>query len=175
MDINKITKVSVFDFDGTLIDTPMPNPGKEIWKEKTGEDYPHVGWWSKPETLSLDVFDQEPFDDIASLYRTEKANPNTFVCLATGRIIPLTDQVHAILNHHGFNFDEVVLAGDKRWQSKGGNTLSFKLAYFADLKGRFPNLEMIEIWDDRDEHHATFVQWGRLQHPLNVVINHVKH
>ena len=33
---DKITKLSVFDFDGTTVDTGMPDTHKVIYKEKTG-------------------------------------------------------------------------------------------------------------------------------------------
>ena len=30
----KITKLAIFDFDGTLVDTPLPETGKELYQEK---------------------------------------------------------------------------------------------------------------------------------------------
>ena len=52
-----IKKLICFDFDDTLCHTLKPEEGKVIWKEKFGTDWPHRGWWSKPETLDLDIFD----------------------------------------------------------------------------------------------------------------------
>lgn len=173
MDVNQIKKVSVFDFDGTLIDTTMPDEGKQIWKEKTGEDYPHKGWWGKRESLDINIFPNEAFPDMANEFRKAKSEPNTFVALCTGRITPLTAQVKAILNKHGFQFDDVVLTGDKRFNGNANNTLKFKINYLNSLKDQFPNLEEIEFWDDRDEHQSTFVQWGKLQ-PIPVYIHHVQ-
>ena len=66
MKLEQIRKVSIYDFDGTLIKTPEPELGKKIWKEKTGEDYPHKGWWGKRESLDIDIFEHEPFADIVS-------------------------------------------------------------------------------------------------------------
>ena len=172
MNNETITKVSVFDFDGTLIDTIGPEEGKKIWREKTGEDYPHKGWWGRRESLDIDIFENAPFDDIASDFRRESSDPATFVSLCTGRIVPLRNQVQAILNKHGFNFDEVVLAGQKPWNKGSNDTLAFKINYLSDLQNRFPNLEMIEFWDDRNHHMPTFIQWGKLQ-PIPVKINHV--
>ena len=173
MDVTKITKVSVFDFDGTLIDTTMPDEGKKLWKQKTGEDFPHKGWWSKRESLDLNVFPNNAFDDMRSEFNNAKSEPNTFVALCTGRITPLTNQVKAVLAKHGFKFDDVVLTGDNRFNNGANNTLSFKINYLNSLQKQFPNLEEIEFWDDRDEHQATFVQWGRLQ-SIPVYIHHVK-
>ena len=46
--MGEISKLSVFDFDGTLIDTPLPDYGKAEYKKKTGEDWPFPGWWGQP-------------------------------------------------------------------------------------------------------------------------------
>ena len=55
-DIDARTKLAVFDFDGTLVDTPIPeDANKAIWKEKTALDW-EGGWFSNPNSLSIDVF-----------------------------------------------------------------------------------------------------------------------
>jgi hypothetical protein len=171
---NSIKKVTIIDMDGTLIDTTEPNEGKKIWKEKTGEDYPHKGWWSKRETLDADVFENDVYDDMLDVYKKAKSEENTFIALCTGRIIPLKRQVEKILDKHELAFDDVILNGDKRFAVKGqGNdTLSYKVRVLSSLKGRFPNLEEIEFWDDRDSHHQTFKEWGAKQ-PMKVQINYV--
>ena len=172
---NKIKRVVVIDFDGTLINTIGPEDGKPIWKEKTGKDYPHKGWWSKRETLDIDVFDNQYFEDIKGVYDNAKFEDNTFISLCTGRITPLKKEVEAILNKHEFEFDEVVLNGDKRFVVKGRNndTLTFKLRYFDSLINEFPNIQEFEIFDDRNEHHEEFVKWGEKQ-KVPVIVNHVK-
>jgi len=104
---DEVKKVSIFDFDGTLIDTALPEIGKKIWKEKTGEDYPHKGWWSKKETLDIDVFENKPFDAVEKAFKVERSKPNTFVVLCTGRIVRLTTPVNKILDKYGFEFDIV--------------------------------------------------------------------
>jgi hypothetical protein len=172
MNKTNITKVSVFDFDGTLIDTEMEDVGKKIWEKSTGKKWEHRGWWSKRESLDVDIFENEPFDDIVTEFKKEIEDDNTFVSLCTGRIVPLRKQVEAILDKYDFVFDEVVLAGQKPWNKGAGDTLKFKINYLDDLKNRFPNLEEIEFWDDRNAHIDTFRQWGKLQE-IPVQINHV--
>jgi len=161
----QVKKVSIMDFDGTLIDTALPDAGKKIWKEKTGEDYPHRGWWSKKETLDIDVFDNEVFEDMGWQYETEKADPNTYVVLCTGRIIRLTTPVNKILDKYGFEFDDVILNGDRRYSGKGmdNDTMAFKLRVLGDMIKQFPNIEELEFWDDRLQHHVTFKQWADQQ------------
>lgn len=177
MNKNEITKVSVFDCDGTMIDTTMPEIGKEMWKKATGEDYPHRGWWSKRESLDINIYPNNVFDDMHAEFKKAKAESNTFVTLLTGRITPLRKQIDAILDKHDLDFDDVVLTGDKRFNKVDGvgakDTLAFKLNYLNSLQGQFPNLEQIEFWDDRDHHNETFVQWGKLQ-SIPVAIHHVQ-
>jgi hypothetical protein len=50
-----ITRIAVFDFDGTLSDTPMPDTGRIEYEKITGSPWPHKGWWGRPETLDMDV------------------------------------------------------------------------------------------------------------------------
>jgi len=170
----QVKKVSIFDFDGTLINTALPDEGRKIWKDKTGEDYPHRGWWSKKETLDVNVFENEPFDDMVDAFEIEKSNANTFLVLCTGRIVRLTNEVNAILDKYGFVFDDVILNGDRRYSGKGmdNDTMAFKLRVLGDMIKQFPNLEELEFWDDRDEHMVTFRQWAR-QQKIKVTINHV--
>ena len=64
LDKSKITKIEIYDFDGTLVDTQLPDTGKPIWKEKTGEDWPYKGWWGRVESLDMDVFEQKPVPSV---------------------------------------------------------------------------------------------------------------
>ena len=69
---DQITKLSVFDFDGTTVDTGMPDTHKIIYKEKTGEDWPHKGWWGRPESLDTNIFDFKAIPEVKSAYTTIK-------------------------------------------------------------------------------------------------------
>lgn len=42
---NIIHKISFYDMDGSLINSPEPEMGKELYKQKTGNEWPYVGWW----------------------------------------------------------------------------------------------------------------------------------
>lgn len=172
MRVEDVFKVSVFDFDGTLIDTALPGVGKQIWKDVKGTDYPHVGWWGRAESLDVDIFENKPFDDIVIDYKQAIGEPNTHVSLCTGRLVKLRKEVQAVLDKYEFKFDDVVLNGDSRFNKGRGDTLSYKLRYLGSLSKTFPNLKEIEFWDDRDEHMPTFKQWAK-DRSIKVVINHV--
>jgi FMN phosphatase YigB (HAD superfamily) len=101
-----ITKISIFDFDGTLINTATPDTGKDTWKDKTGQDWPYIGWWSKKESLDSNVFDNNPISSVIDAYKVESNNPNTLLVMMTGRISKLSNEVESILLSNGLKFDE---------------------------------------------------------------------
>ena len=71
-EVGKPTKLYVFDFDATLIDTPLPEEGREIWKEKHGFPFPSksadeveqnkkiTGWWGRKESLDMLKSERRP-------------------------------------------------------------------------------------------------------------------
>lgn len=148
-----ITKLSVFDFDGTLVDTPLPEFGKPKWKEVTGEDWPHIGWWSKPESLDLDVFEHPTIPSVISAYKTERATDTTMTIMLTGRRPKLAEPVKAILDSHGLSFDAYLF-------NYGKETSDNKKEQMENILAKAPSIRVIEMWDDRDEHIQVFQSWG---------------
>ena len=73
----KITKISAFDFDGTIVNTPLPDVGKVIWKQKTGKEWPHKGWWGQADSLDSKIFDMPIIQMVRDSYDREVQNPNT--------------------------------------------------------------------------------------------------
>ncbi len=169
-DMEKITKLSVFDFDGTLIDTPLPEYGKAEYKKKTGEDWPFTGWWGQPLSLNPKIFDMPMIPMVQSAYIKEKPKSNTAVIMLTGRMAKLGGYVKHILDDKGFEFDEY-------HYNRGGSTESAKLKTLDDLLSRYPDVEVVEMWDDRDEHIPIFQAWGEEKinsgRLSNFKINHV--
>lgn len=166
-----VTKLSVFDFDGTTVDTGMPDTHKIIYKEKTGQDWPHKGWWGRAESLDMDVFDFRAIPEVKSAYTIERQRPNTMVISLTGRRPKLSNEVEAILNHNGYTFDKYLY-------NYGGDTLSNKIEQLNDLLSEIITIKDVELFDDRAEHIPTFKNWGqslvdsgRLN---NFKINHIK-
>jgi hypothetical protein len=148
-----IKKLISFDFDDTLVKSPLPNEGKLIWKEKTGEDWPHRGWWSKPESLDMEIFNIPLNKNIYRKYKQAISDPDNYVILATGRIKPLQDEVYTILDHYELEFDEIHL-------NPGIDTFEFKSNLFAKLINEMEPEEFI-MYDDRQEHLIRFVEWAK--------------
>ena len=129
-----------YDFDGTLIESPMPNEGKKQWEEVKGEEYPHVGWWSKPESLDLEVFDIQTIPSIVSKYHSDYGASDTKVILMTNRLKKISDAVKKVLEHHGLYFDEYSFASGR--ESKGSRVLKFLEEYPATTRIK------VEFYDD---------------------------
>ena len=146
-------KIAIFDFDGTLVDTPLPDPGKQDYERITGEKWPYQGWWGRRESLNMDVFDMPVLDDVIAEYNKAKAEPDTVVVMLTGRMIKLSTEVKKILDAKGLSFDEY-------HYNKGGRTDAAKVGTMAELLKKYPDVRVMEAFDDRQEHFPTFQQWG---------------
>ena len=158
---DKITKISIFDFDGTLMATPEPDgidsetgkPISNVYKEKTGEDWPFKGWWGRNEGLDMEIFDINPIPSVIADYNEEVARPNTRVVMMTGRIPKNAEHVEKILKAHSLKFDEYIY-------KKKSDTLGFKIGKLEEMLANYPNLREIEMWEDRVEHTKAFREWG---------------
>jgi tRNA nucleotidyltransferase (CCA-adding enzyme) len=137
-----VKRLAIFDFDGTLMNSPHPEVGKQKWSEKTGEKFPHIGWWSKPESLDLDVFDIKPFPGIYNQYQKEKSTPDTYVIILTSRIEKLRSQVEEILKRGGVHVNRLDMKNGDNDLDKGQKVLNY-------LK-EFPNVQEINVYEDRD-------------------------
>lgn len=146
-----MNKLICFDFDDTLCYTLKPEDGMKIWKEKKNEDWPHRGWWSKPETLDLDVFDTKINPYVYQEYLQAVSDPDNYVFCATGRIEKLRTEVETVLHKLNLSFDSVYL-------NNGGDTFAFKCRLFTKLISELQPEEFI-MYDDRFEHLVEFEKW----------------
>ena len=154
--MEKITKLAVFDFDGTLVDTPLPDKGRQEYHTKTGNAWPHVGWWGQDDSLDTDVFEMPSNPSVIADYNTERANTSTGVILLTGRMRKLADSVKKILDAKGLIFDEY-------HYNTGGATDVVKLRSLNEMLVAHPTVEAVELWEDRLAHVTIFEQWGKEQ------------
>jgi cell fate (sporulation/competence/biofilm development) regulator YmcA (YheA/YmcA/DUF963 family) len=152
--MKKITTLSVFDFDGTLIDSPMPDTGRTEYEQKTGKPWPYQGWWGRAESLDINIFDIKPIPSVIADYRIEKADSNALVIMLTGRMEKLSDKVMAILKANGLEFDGYYF-------NRGGSTDVEKIRTLNKVLDEQPSIKVVKMWDDRLEHIPIFEQWGK--------------
>jgi hypothetical protein len=146
-------KIISFDFDDTLCHTPLPEDGKIIWKEKTGFEWPHTGWWSKPESLDTEVFDIPINQWTYQKYLDCITDDSAYVILVTGRIEKLRKEVELVLNKNNLSFNDVFL-------NFGGDTFSFKTRLFENMIKKYQPEEFI-MYDDRQLHITEFREWAK--------------
>ena len=151
--MRKITKLSIFDFDGTLISTPLPIDGKPIYEKKTGQKWPHRGWWGQALSLDTDIFEMPVIEDVVKAYHKEKEQPSTVLVVMTGRLEALRTEVTDILDSHGLKFHEYHL-------NTGGRTEFVKMRTMEKLLKKYSDVTHIECWDDRMEHIPIFEKFG---------------
>lgn len=154
--INKKTKLSVMDFDGTLIDSPLPEYGKAKYKSVTGKEWPHKGWWSKPESLDTSIFDIKPVPSVVADYEEEKVKDNVITAMLTGRMITLSNEVRTLLDTHKLTFDEY-------HYNKGGSTEVGKMKTMEQLLEKYKDVVEIQMWDDNLGYAHVYEEWGKKQ------------
>lgn len=145
-----------FDFDDTLFHTPGPELGKDIFLEKTGKVWPHIGWWGKPETLDLDIFEIPLNKWVNDKYIKYLKDPKTKMIVATGRLNKvkgMRENIEKIFEKNQLEFQEVHL----NW---GGDTLDFKKKLFGQKLNEQKYDEFI-MFDDRQEHLPHFEEWAK--------------
>lgn len=152
--LNNKTKLSVWDFDGTLVETPIGSPeNKETWAKKYGKPWPYLGWWGRDESLDTTVWDMKPIDEVYKAWVKESENPETVTVLLTGRLIKQSHLVKGITDSIGYRFDHYL------FNTKGG-TLQNKINHLNHLLSQYPDVREVELWDNRMEHFEDFEAWG---------------
>lgn len=124
-------RLAVFDFDGTLMNSPEKEVGIPQWEKVKGQPYPYKGWWGRRESLDTDVFDIRPYPKVLAQLEKEKATPDTQVIILTSRMEKLRSEVEKILNMNGIVVDDVIL---KRGDEDKGDVILKIERYNQDLK-----------------------------------------
>lgn len=152
-DIDNKTKLEVFDFDGTLVNTPTPTEdNKDIWKNKTGKNW-EGGWFGNKDSLNMDVFDMPVIPSVISDYNKSDADPSILKVMLTGRIKKMDKYVRAVLDSKGLKFDDYLY-------NEGGDTEKEKIRHMEAILKYNPNIREVIIHDDRDPHIPIFQAWG---------------
>jgi predicted DNA-binding protein YlxM (UPF0122 family) len=157
--MKKFNKVCVFDFDGTLFNSPLPSRdrlssvmfGKVISSKLDGG----LGWFECLDTLSrentLDIgigF----IDDVVNAAKQCLSDPDTYTILLTGRSTAFTAQIKDLCSRVGLVFDDYYLK-DK---SLNENTGEFKIRVLNNILYQSDAFVSIDMWEDRSKHIVLF-------------------
>lgn len=153
--------LSAWDFDGCLMLSPLPEEGKPIWKEKTGTEWPHKGWWSKKESLDNNVFDIQCNKNVVELLFKAEENGHDNVLL-TSRLRYLSDEILILCKKHN---------------------IKLKHAYFKHFKFDKPELlhkiaidggyDTVYFYDDRDKEINLMSEHLKNDLPYTLVVHQV--
>ena len=213
-------KLDIFDFDGTLVRTPVNTPenikkyekatgipwiiDKNLARELSNKHGKHIGmrrgWFGRAETLEPPLVpDPCPrslgITEVIDQFHESKRNKNTRTLIVTGRHAGLKSQVLRICGDLGLisvrrkksekeklfveNLDKDVTLyclGDdgpgkcKTTPTKPNETFPWKMWLIEMFAEYYPELEEIEIWEDRQEHFLNFQTQipEKIPHPFKV-------
>lgn len=158
-------RLVIYDFDGTIFNSPDREVGEEIYIRETGMGLPFSGWWGRIESLSPPIVPNKPGEEwlIRSTienYKEEVARRgiDTELVLMTGRPFKMKGRVVEICDYFGLGFDYYFFRGQSG--SKGSDTLEIKANFIInDLV--HDGLKVLEIWEDRPEHIIGFANFAK--------------
>jgi hypothetical protein len=153
--------IHIYDFDGTLFDTPLPHSGIQIYERRKGVSFPFENaWWSTKESLDMEVFDISPGPAYEDFYKSVEINNETsspvLTMMITGRNVAIKDAVLDVLRVHEMEPHLAIFKPDYFPAS----TLAYKIEALYILVSKFPNLEEIIMWEDRLQHAEAFRNLG---------------
>lgn len=140
-----ITKISVYDFDGTLFRSPEKPEG---WSG---------GWWGNLASLNPPIVPENPGsewwnENVVRRAKRDVSDEETLSVLLTGRISKFSARLKDLLGRAGLKFDRMHL-------SSGGDTEAFKLRVIGELLAEFPTATGVNIWEDRANHLRKFADF----------------
>jgi len=142
-----IRELHIFDFDATLFMSPM-HP--DDWEG-------HIGsWYDTLQSLTPPcVVDPSGMwiSSTVSAAMESIGNPEVYTVLMTGRGASpeLSARVEELIAGAGLSFDEVHL-------KPGGGTEPWKSSMMKQFIEGMPDLEVVQVWDDRANHLEAFVK-----------------
>jgi len=170
-------RIHIFDFDGTLINTPLPEEGKRKYEELRGEKYPHKGWWGREESL-LPEYDYPAVQEVHDAYH-KAVEDGDIVILQTNRLPKLKLHIDRILGLYKMKFDYKFYQDGRSKSDRLVHAVNMVLADDLSLDDTDmeelgeDELEII-VWEDMKEHIDDFHTLHDRYPNINIKINHIK-
>lgn len=156
-------KLYVFDFDGTLGNSPSPSlENKALYKERTGNDWPFQGWWGRIE--SMKDFEFGLIEDQAKV-AIDKTKTD-LVYILTSRLPKFKEIIQKVCIDNGLDISiENILT--KRNEEKGERL--FQLAY-----KHLDDIDEIIFYDDRQKEIDSALQWRSEIEKIGIKLTTIK-
>ncbi len=142
--------IAIFDFDSTMCYSPMPEPGKQMWAEHHGKDYPTTGWWGRLESMDEDVFDIQTNPEVhAEWDKYYELEYDTYIL--TSRQPKFTDIIKSILIKNSVDVVDVLT---QRGKATKGERILEMITHYNRLG---IHVEHVIFFDDRQKEHDTVI------------------
>lgn len=167
-----ILKIDFFDFDDTIFYSPNEEDAdaairkyNKLAEEKNHPPYQlsNEFYWSNPQSLEPPIVPNPApcallNQKIAHEFYRSQNDPTTLTVLITGRPPKLKTQVERIL-------DDFKLVPDRFYLTpENEETLRFKIRKIAKILDEFPNVEKVELWDDRGPQKSKILEDPKENH-----------
>lgn len=145
-----IHRLKIWDFDGTLFDSPGPPSG-----------YTKEDWWDLPESLEPPCVPESPpatmyLNPAKSALQRSTAEPKSYSVICTGRLEVFRPRIAQLLRNGGLKPKELFLR-------PGGPTVPYKIRTMRYLTKMLRTVREIEVWEDNRDNLA---QLERAAHKL---------
>ena len=143
-----VTKLFIFDFDGTLFIPPDPAEGRRQYEQHTRRRWPHKGWLSWPASL-LPPLKVLPGPALSEFY-SHHGQAGSLTIVLTGRVERTRPAVLSVMENAQLFPHRVILKPNVSDQS----TANFKLTVMRQLLDEFPGVNLVKFWDDLPQNLA---------------------
>jgi len=152
----KYTKLSVFDFDGTLFRSP------ERPKDFKGN------WWSNKVSLKKPYVDDVADDSlwinqVVKAAKQELSKEDTLTIFMTGRIEQMfKNRIIELLSQKGLKFDHY------KFGEFGVEAAETKIAEMQKILKKYPSIKKIEMWEDYEDNIILYNQKFRKDYRIKI-------
>jgi hypothetical protein len=163
-----LSRLVVYDFDGTIFRSPCRLRGEKLYRKHTGNFLPFAGWWGRIESLSFPVVPLLPDlgwynGEVVSSQRNDKLDISSDVVLMTGRPVEMSGRIRQLCEHGGMVFDDYFFCDGYAGKC---------MAISGLLQGGY---DVLELWEDRCDHIDLFNIFGDSLVRSGVVSSFVVH
>lgn len=135
-------KLMFWDFDGTLFNSPLPENGKQLYKELYDKEYPYQGWWGRLESLDP-KFNIQPNIEVLNIFRSHEG-VNTFNYILTSRLSKFTNHIKELCIKFNIDVRGIMVMSNL---DKGQRILHTVKEYISNNV----TISEVHFYDDRDK------------------------
>jgi hypothetical protein len=157
-------QLNIYDFDGTLVNTPSIYEAFYYYKEVLNKPFPYDAkyWWHNPDALlgPLKSIVTPGFAMPKYMRDLKQDNQMTIVLTAKSQECIASVLYYLELYTRNKNIKQVYCKPEKTLDS-----YQYKTSVINDIITKYPSIEKVNMYDDRKEHVSLFKSWSK-ENPL---------